>query len=293
MKYKLIILFAILLGGSFGFSQEEAPAVEKDKPVRSPFESGILIDNQTSVIPTKGTLEMLIQHRFGKMNNGISDVWGIYSPGANIRMGFNYSILDNLMVSYGLTKKNMYSDFAVKWNILEQTRKNTVPLAVTFYGNTAIEGRPDQAYGENYKFSNRFSYFGQIIIGRKVSSWLSLQATASFTHYNKVAAHLDHDKIGVGFNGRAKFSPQSAFIFQFDAPLKIDAISEQPSFIDHPWPNLAFGYEVSTSTHAFQIYVTTADGILAQDIYMYNQNDFRDGTRGLMFGFTITRLWSF
>lgn len=293
MKYRFIILFAILIGYSFGFSQDQEPAVEKDKPVRSPYESGILIDNQTSVIPTKGTLEMLIQHRFGKMNNGIKDVWGIYSPGANIRMGFNYSILDNLMVGYGLTKKNMYSDFAVKWNILEQTRKNTIPVAVTLYGNMAIDGRPDDTFGDNYKFSSRFSYFSQLIIGRKFTSWLSVQATASFTHYNMVADHLDHDKVGVGINGRIKFSPQSAFIFQYDAPLKIKSISEQLEFVDHPLPNLAFGYEVSTSTHAFQIYVTTADGILPQDIYMYNLNDYRDGTSGLMFGFTITRLWSF
>ena len=291
MKCKLILLLVLLQG--FGFAQEEEAAIPKDKPVRSPFESGILIDNQTSVIPTKGTLEMLIQHRFGKMNNGIKDVWGIYSPGANIRIGFNYSILDNLNIGYGLTKKNMYSDFSVKWNILQQTRKNTVPIAVTVYGNMAIDGRNDQTFGNNYKFTNRFSYFSQLIIGRKFTDWLTVQATASYSHYNKVAEGKDHDKIGVGFYGRIKFSPQSAFIFQYDVPLKISSISEQPEFIDPALPNLAFGYEVSTSTHAFQIYITTADGILPQDIYMYNLNDYRDGTSGLMFGFTITRLWSF
>ncbi|MCF8379585.1 MAG: DUF5777 family beta-barrel protein [Bacteroidales bacterium] len=298
MKKILFAIAAILIVFQFSFAQEEEQAKPKDKPVNAPFESGILIDNQTNVIPTKNTLEMLIQHRFGKMNNGIKDVWGIYSPGANIRIGFNYSILDNLSVGYGLTKKNMYSDFSVKWNALTQTRKNTIPLSVTLYGNMAIDGSPDSKFqgdGEDsaYVFSNRLCYFSQVIVGRKFNDWISLQATASFTHYNKVIYYKDHDIIGVGFNGRIKFSPQSAFIFQYDAPLKIKGISEQLEFTDHPLPNLAFGYELSTGTHAFQIYITTADGILPQDIYMYNSNEWQKGTQSLMFGFTMTRLWGF
>jgi len=140
MKKYIIGSLILLFGLTTAMAQDTEPVKKKDKPVRSPFESGILIDNQTSVIPTAKTLEMLIQHRFGKMGNGISDFWGIYGAGTNIRMGFNYSILDNLMVGIGLTKKNMYTDMQVKWNILQQTRENTIPIAVTVYGNMAIDG---------------------------------------------------------------------------------------------------------------------------------------------------------
>lgn len=291
-KMKKYVCFAIiiLLNYSHSVAQEEA---EKDRPVRAPFSSGILIDNQTSVIPAQGTLEMLIQHRFNSMDNGISDIYGIYSPGGNIRIGFNYSLMDNLMVGYGLTMKNMYSDFQVKWNLLQQTRKNSVPVAVTLFGNMAIDGRNDEVFGNNYSFTGRFAYFSQLIVGRRFNDWLSVQATGSFTHYNIVAENMDHDKIGVGFNGRAKVSPQSAIIFQYDAPLKIKEISEQRQFFNPPKPNLAIGYEVATSTHAFHIFISSANGIIPQDIYMYNQNDWRDGAEGLAFGFTITRLWSF
>lgn len=293
MKRIAISLAAVLFLVQFAFAQEEEVAKEKDKPVRSPFESGVLIDNQTGVIPTKGTLEMLIQHRFGKMNNGISDVWGIYAPGANIRIGFNYSILDNLAVGYGLTKKNMYNDFNVKWSILEQTRKNTVPVAVTVYANMAIDGRNEDVFGEGYKFSNRMSYFSQLIIGRKFADWLSMNLTGSFTHYNKVPQNNNHDVIGAGINGQIKFSPQSSIQFQYDVPLKIYGVSTVSGWDNHAKPNFGIGYQVATSTHAFQVYVTTADGILAQDIYKYQPNDFTKGTSNLMIGFTITRLWSF
>ena len=285
---KLILGMLIFLFGLSAVNAQE----EEDKPVRSPFASGILIDNFTSVIPVKNTFEWRIQHRFGTMDNGISDIYGLYAPGANIRLGFNYSLRDNLVVGYGLTLKNMYNDFHVKWNVLQQTRENTIPVAVTLYGNMAIDGRNEEVFGQNYEFTNRFSYFSQLIVGRKFTWWLSLQATASFTHYNSVAADMNHDVIGVGFNGRVNFSPQSSILFQFDSPLKIESISEQREF-DVAKPNFGLGYEVSTSTHAFQIFVTSSNSILPQDIYMYNNFDWTNGFSDLMFGFTITRLWNF
>ena len=292
MKKYIIGSLILLFGLTTTMAQDAEPVKKKDKPVRSPFESGILIDNQTCVIPTAKTLEMLIQHRFGTMENGISDFWGIYGLGTNIRMGFNYSILNNLMVGIGLTKKNMYTDMQVKWNILQQTRQNTIPIAVTVYGNMAIDGRNDKVFGVDYKFTNRFSYFSQLIVGRKFCDWFTFQATGSFTHYNSVDSTMNHDVIGIGFNGRVKFSPQSSFIFQYDIPLNIKSISEQLNYTAAK-PNFGIGYEVSTSTHAFQIFISTADGILQQDNYMYNTNDVANGFSDLMIGFTITRLWGF
>jgi hypothetical protein len=306
--FTFIILFTGFTFASFAQETEEAaPVPAKDQPVRSPWESGYLIDAQTSKIPTKNTLEFVIQHKFGSMENGKSDLWGIYAPGANIRLALNYVPFKNVQVGWGISKKNMYNDFNAKWTILEQTRKNTVPVSVTLYGTLAIDGRSSDYFESqqyfhssdpvgpmvkhSYRPSERYSYFSQLIIGRKFTEWLSLQAGASFTHYNLVAKTGDHDKIGAHFAGRVKFSPQSSFIFNYDVPLKIKQISEQREWIDHPKPNLACGLEVSTSTHAFQIYVGSSDGILPQEMMLFNQKDWKN--KGLAFGFTITRLWFF
>jgi len=283
------VWFFLITG--FVFSQDENTTKNVEKPVRAPFESEVLIDNQTGVVPDKNTLEFLIQHRFGMMGNGFSDLFGIYAPGANIRLSLNYIILKNLQLGYGLTKKNMYSDFYAKYALLEQTRSGSMPVAVTLYGNVALDGRDDEVFGVNYKFTNRASYFGQIIIGRKFTGWLSLQLTTSFSHFNSVAKNMDHDKMGAGINGRIKFSPMSSFLFQYDIPLDIKSLEDHLTPTTPSKPNLGFGYEVSSGLHAFQIYVTTASGILPQDVYLYNQNDFTKGD--LMFGFSITRLWGF
>lgn len=288
MKKSIITLLAIIFTLMVVSAQEEQP---KDRPVRAPFASGILIDNQTTFIPTVKTLEYQIQHKFGTLDNGFSDLFGLYAPGANIRMALNYVLMKNLQVGYGLSRVNMYSDFSVKYTILEQTRQNTIPVAVGIYGNMAIDGRPDESFGDNYSFTNRFSYFAQLIVGRRINDFVSVQANASFTHYNIVEPLMDHDKISVGFNGRVNFSPQSSILFQYDVPLKVKWIAEHREFLNPAKPNFGLGWEIRTSTHAFHIYLSSSDGMIPQHNAMFNQNDWTNGD--LMFGFSITRYWGF
>lgn len=276
---------------SSSFCQEEAEQKEKDKPVRSPWSSGILIDQQTSFIPRVKTFESVIQHRFGSIDN-ISDVYGIYSPGANLRLGFNFVIIKNLQIGYGLTKNNMYNDFNIKWTVFEQTRENKMPVSVTLYGNAALTGNADDYFGLDYKFENRVSAFSQLIIGRKFSDAFSFQTAVSFSHYNWVPVGVDHDIIAVHVGGRIKFSPQSSILINYDLPLEVKIISEQREFTNHPKGNLSIGYEVSTGYHSFQIFIATANGIIPQDIASKNQIDWTK-KGGLHFGFMINRLWGF
>jgi len=275
------------------YAQEEEAQPEKkvDKPVRSPWESGTLVNHQTSVTQYKNTLEMVISHRFGTIDNGISDVFGIMAPGANIRIGFNYSILDNVSVGFGTNSQKQYQDFQAKYTPFQQTRENTIPVSLTVYGNAAIDGRPDEVFGINYAFADRMSYFTEVIVGRKVNDWLSVQASANFTHYNAVDSMMDNDKLGIGFGGRVKFSPQSSLTLEVGVPLEISSLSQHTSFTNHPKPHFSIGYEVSTSTHAFQIFLTNGLGILPQELYMYNLSEF--DSKSIRFGFNITRLWNF
>lgn len=237
-------------------------------------------------------MEFVIQHKFGTFENGKSDLWGIYAPAANIRMGLNYVILKNVQVGYGITKSKMTHDFSAKWTILEQTRKNSVPIALALYGNMGISGEPDKNFGENYTFTGRFSYFGQVIVGRKFNDWLTLQVAGSFSHFNMTDVSMyDYDKIGLHVSGRIKFSPQGAVIFNYDQPLPIDGIVLTGNEDNQPTGNVSVGVEFSTSTHAFQIYGGKFGGMLMQDNMIHHNKPYELKYYGL--GFTITRLWSF
>jgi len=281
---------------------EATGAKEKDYPVSATFESGYLIDAQTVVIPDKKTLEMVMQHKFGTIENGHSNLWGIYGS-ANIRIGLNYVPCKNVQIGAGITKRYMTTDANLKWTVLQQTRKNSMPVSVMLYGNVGIDGRAVSAFESgivreaysgptfHYRFNDRLSYFSQLVVARKFTDWLSLQAAVSFTHYNAVGTLYDHDKVGVHASGRIKVSPQGAIIFNYDNPLKIKDISEQREWTNHPKPSVAFGYEVSTGTHAFQVFMASTTSLLPQDNIMWNQNEM-DKT-GFAIGFVITRLWGF
>jgi hypothetical protein len=286
----ILIILLTLLGFEL-FAQDNSTTENKDAPVLEPFLSGVLIDNQTTLIPVKNTFEFVIQHKFGAMENGFEDLFGIYAPAASVKLGIHYVPLKNLQVGYGLHKTRMYSDFSAKYTLLEQTRRNTIPVAIGIFGNMAIDGRNKDVFGSYYQFTNRLSYFGQLLIGRKFGEWASIQATGSFAHYNMTEPGIDHDKIAIGLNGRITVNYKYAVLFQYDVPLNIKSLSEHREFKDSACPNLGIGWEIRTSAHVFQIYATSSDGFLPQHISLYNQNNWVDGS--IRFGFTITRLSNF
>lgn len=303
MKRIITLVVLALFAISIGYAQDEAkPEKKKDRPVSEKFGGSLMLDEQTSQMPYQKSLEFQIQHRFGLIkSNNLSDLFGIYGS-ANTRLGLNYSILENLSIGYGITRKNMYSDFSVKWDILRQTRKNTIPLDVAVYANMAIDGRNKDVFttstaDSTFKFTNRLSYFTQVIVARKFADWFSFGVSGSFSHYNSVKADtanivgMDHDRVGIGFMGRFKFSPQSSLVITYSMPLYIKSLSENGTVTNKAKHNLSIGYEVVTATHVFQIFVTTASGILPQDNYMFNNNDWTKGE--ILFGFNITRLWEF
>jgi len=289
MKKITLLLLTLLLNVGMLMAQD-AEQKPKERPVSGTFENGVLIDNQTIIIPAKGSLEMELGHRFGTIKNGSDDLWGLYAP-SNIRIGLNYSVRDYLLIGVGAVKDRKLFDLRIKWNVLHQTRSNSMPVAITLYGNVASDGRDKEAFGEVFEGKDRFSFFAQVIFARKFSNAISLQFAPSFSHINKVAPGLEHDKYGLSFSGRAKFSPQGSFIFNYDIPLHISSTQEFVDLGFKPKPNLAFGVEFATGTHAFQIFLGTAGSLSNQYNMMMNDNKWGDGE--MMFGFTITRLWSF
>ncbi len=307
------ILFIVLLSfiSVVTFAQNDSTGVKvKDYPVNATFESGYLIDAQTVIIPEKKTLEMVIQHKFGTIDGGSSNLWGIYGS-SNVRIGLNYVTCKNFQIGAGIIKRYMTTDLDAKWVLLKQTKKNTIPVSVALYGNIGIDGRKGSDLADtvsavspvgkvnSFGFTDRLSYFSQLIVARKFNTWLSLQGAVSYSHYNMVRYQMvgkpyEHDKVAVHLNGRIKVTPQGSLIFNYDAPLKIKGISEQKGWTkDFPAsePTLAFGYEVSTGTHAFQVYMASTTSLLPQENMMFNQNKL--DTKGFAIGFVITRLWAF
>ncbi len=256
------------------------------RPVRAPFESVVLIDNQTVIVPTAKTLEFDMIHRFGTIENGKSDLYGLYAPGGNIRLGLTYSLKDNLALGVGFTKLNKYVDFNLKYAIIQQTRDWSTPISLTYFGNMAIDTRQKELFEvSDNPGIHRLSSFNQLIVATRFNRKLSLQVTPSFSYFNKVELGMNNYIVGLGIGGRYKLSAQSSFIFDYN-----QQVTDHDEVVDVK-PNLGFGWEISTSTHQFQIFISSFKGILPQHNMVFNENEF--DKEGLLIGFNITRLWNF
>lgn len=291
LRITQLILVVLLAGITIQVSAQE---VNEDKvvqkPVRSMFESTWLIDNQTVIVPIKGTFQMDILHRFGVWKNGYDDFYGIFAP-SNIKIGFAYTVVDNLLVGFGLIKENMTMDFNLKYALLQQTRSGSTPLSVSYFGNMAIDTRDGSNFLSN---SDRMSYFHQFIIARKMSDELSIQIAPSVSHFNAVDAFLSQDKeiigtmendhIAISVAGRYLIKDELAIIASYDQP-----ITEH--LTNNPNPNIGFGLEMTTSAHAFQVFVSNGKSIVPQRNNVFNNNSFGDNE--ILIGFNITRLWNF
>ena len=264
-------------------------AVKKIKPEKNTFGSIWIIDNQTVMVPIKKTFEMDIMHRFGTIKKGYEDFWGFFAP-SNIRLGFEYVPIDNLMVGLSITKANMTWEAYGKYSIIKQTKKK-YPVSVTYYGNIAMDSRKKDNFTH---FSDRLMFFNQLIIARKFSPKLSLQVAPSHTHVNIVDGYfyepgkfrgvMNNEHFAVALSGRYKLSTVMGLIFNIDQPIT-------KHHGNNPDPNISFGIEMVTSAHAFQFFLGNYSYITPERNNLFNHNDFAKGQ--FLIGFNITRLWNY
>jgi hypothetical protein len=286
-KYALLLMifFPALL-----IAQENTEStVPAREYVRATFENGVVINNQTVENTPMKSLDFMIQHRFGVIKDE-KDLFGLFAP-SNIRLGLTYGITKRISLGVGATKNKTLYDLQAKVNLITQTKGKGIPVSVTYYGDIARSAQDKDNFlnqeGE-FKATNKLSYFNEIMVARKFNSKVSLQIAATYSHFNIIdSLYGQHDFYGASFVGRYKFSPQSSVMLDFDYLLNVSGIDEDI----RPKPNMSIGYEVSTGSHQFQVFVGTADAIINQEFRVFNQNDFTK--LDIVLGFNITRVWGF
>jgi hypothetical protein len=308
------LISSLMLSGIIGFTQEtdstaaaEEPAKPaRLKPVKNTFESQWIIDNQTVMVPIKKTFEMDIMHRFGTVKNGYDDFWGFFAP-SNIRLGVSYAPIDKLSLGVGITKSNMLWDGSAKYAIIQQT-KGKYPISVTYYGNVSYDTRKDED-GSLFRYrSDRVMFYNELILARKINDKLSVQIAPNISHqnwvygyYNQVdsatkviAREMEHNHWGVGISARYKLTTVTSIIVNYDQPLT-SAEGFKWLFGKHqtnnPRPNISFGFEFSTGSHAFQLFAGNYSYLSPQRNNLFNKNDYKHGE--FLIGFNVTRLWNY
>ncbi len=286
-------IFSIL----FFSAQSVIAQDDEPRPERKAFESPVLLENETDVINTPNTLQWNIQHRFGTVNNGSSDLYGLFAA-SNIRLDFSYSLKERLAVGFGLSKiavTNPYWDIHVKYKILQQMREGWPWVNLTYYGNMAGNTQSRDMFKQAH---HRLSYFHELIASRRFSYRFSAQVSLQYSHFNIVDTLYENDMFGISVGAKYRVSPQTSIIVEWTEPtLEHDHAYATEEYFRETGPNrnIALGIEVATSAHAFQVFISTYRSILHQHNLHYNTNQFidDDGNLGFLLGFNMTRLWNF
>ena len=308
------LVICLLVLSSSGFAQdstavEETPAPVKAKPVKNTFESIWILNNQSIFVPQKKSLEVDIQHRFGVVTNGYDDFWGFFAP-SNIRLGVNYVPINKLNVGVGITKSNMLLDGNLKYSLITQT-PGKYPVSVSYYANMGYDTRKDPDGGIFKYNTQRFSFFHELLVARKISDKLSIQGGLSLSHQNSVDGYyinakndttttvfkeMKFDHFAFSFSGRYKLTDVTSIMWDYDQPITKHATN-------NPNPNLSLGFEFYTGGHSFQFFLGNYQFMSPQRDNLFNANapfGYTDKTTGkkvkggqFLIGFNITRLWNY
>lgn len=264
---------------------EEETAQEKTYTFAT-FKAPRLINGHTVEQPAKENLLFIISHRFGQVNGGFYDMFGLDQ--ASIRVGLDYGISDRISVGVGRSTYQKNYDGFLKVKLLRQATGNgSSPVTMSYLGTANINSlrwaNPDR---ENY-FSSRMSYTNQLLIARKFSKRISWQIMPTHVHKNLVPeANDENDIFAIGTGGRVKLTDWVSLVgeayFLVGSNDAIPRINNQQA--QH---SLSAGVEVETGGHVFQFQFTNSQSMFETGFISETIGNWGQG--GIHFGFNITR----
>lgn len=280
----LVILFILI--SPVIFAQDDLLAeLQEAQPERkqfalATFKGSRAVNGHSVETKGEGELELIISHRFGRLNTGSYNFWGLDQ--AYIRIGLEYGITDNLNVGVGRNSYNKIYDSYLKYRVVRQSKgPGSFPFTVTAFASTGIQTYPQKQYDSTLTFLNRATYTYQLLIARKFSSRLSLQLSPTVVHSNRVDQTIkNNDLYALGIAGRYKITRSlaisSEYFYRYDP--------------HHATPyNNAFsiGFDLETGGHVFQMILSNTQGMVERTFITETEGDFFKGD--IHFGFNITR----
>ena len=298
MKNFIIILALFLANNLFAqddllkMMEDEAPP--KPTPVFATFKSTRLVNLHTNEQMKAKHLDFRIQHRFQPMQIDKDNVYGLYNmfgiDGAVMRLGMEYGVTDKLMLGLGRSNVGKTYDLMTKYKILQQTRgKKSMPISVNYFGNVGINTLEFADKTRNNFFTSRLSFVHQLIISRKFNDYVSVAVSPSMVHQNLVEnKSQSHDIYALGLGASIKISRSARFNFEYIP--RLNARNDEKLDGTQYYDAFAFGLDIETGGHVFQLHFTNGAGLIEQQFISQNTNKLT--LNSLRFGFNLSRVFS-
>ena len=289
---RLVLLIAFLLSHMVFLRAQEQESrlslvdtAQVAEPVTEAFKSPRVINNHSMEMLAPGALDFRILHRFGDISQGFQQFFGLDQ--ATMRLGFDYGVCSNMSIGVGRSSLKKEVDGYIKYRILQQTRggKKNKLVSILWVSGLTINGELNPFIGTDVPnhLTNRMAYFHEIIVGRKINRWLTMQLSPMWLHQNVVAStNFPNDLFALGLGGRLKVSQRVALVCDF-------------AYLLNRFPDTKFAYplslgvDIDTGGHVFQLHLTNASG-LNERAFLADQNS--SWPKGnIKLGFNLSRVF--
>ncbi len=267
---------------------DDSKKTKKKNYATATFKTSRLINGHSIENVAPGVLDLKISHRFGMLNRGAYELFGLDQ--ASMRIGLDYGISKRLMVGAGRSTYQKQYDAFAKFKILRQAQGGS-PISVSAVSTVMLKTlKWDNISIKNY-YTSRLSFAHQLIIARKFSDGLSLQLMPSFIHYN-IAKNVTepNDIFALGGGGRIKLNKRLSFNVEYYHVLPISIVTGENYRLAGTKNSLAVGFDIETGGHVFQLHFTNSTGMTEKTFITETTGDFFKGD--VHFGFNVSRVFT-
>jgi len=253
--------------------------------VTGTFKALYIVNMKTIEAPAAGALNVEIQHRFGTINTGAYNLWGL--DFATLRLGLDYGITDRLSVGIGRSSYLETFDGYLKYKLLRQS-ESSMPVSVVLLGTSSyFTNHEPLGDNSNISSSSRFNYTLQMLIAKKFNSHFSFELTPTFIHYNMVTSPDQNNVFALCGGARMKISKRMAITAEYDYLFPNQLVS--PLFPPSPprTNSLSFGWDIETGGHVFQLVFTNSQSMIESQYIGQTAGTWGKGY--VYFGFNISR----
>lgn len=291
MKRILLILLPLSICSVTVFAQKDTSSsllslIDSDEEinyVKYSFKTNRIINLHSLENTAKGVMDMKISHRFGTVDEGFYNLFGL--DVATQRIGLDYGITDNLTIGLNRNSVRKAFDGFVKYRFLRQsTGKRNMPITAAIMTSMAVETQKwDNPDRDNY-FSSRLFYTTQLLIGRKFNDYLTLELVPTYVHRNLVkTTNEKNDVLALGIGGRVRLTRRVTFNAEYVYVL--------PEQLDPRYKNsLSIGLDIETGGHVFQLHFTNSTSMSEYGFITQTENNW--GKNAVRFGFNVSRVFT-
>lgn len=262
--------------------EETKPKGKED--VTATFKTTRVVTGQSIEMNHGGVLNFVIQHRFGTINSGAYELFGLDQ--ASIKLNLELGITNRLNTGISRSSIGKYYEGYLKYKIAKQ-KINGFPLSIVAYSSMGVDSRtwPDPER-KNY-FSSRLYYTHQLLVASRITPGTSVQVMPTMVHRNLVPAEADkNDVFIVGIGGRQKLNKRVAINAEYYYVLPNQIVTNSSSLHN----SFSLGFDIETGGHVFQLHMTNSRQM--SDKGFLTETDGSWGKGDIIFGFNISRVFN-